>query len=154
MAAGGVGSRSKFRRARGERGGESRWEGEGPELSGGSGGERGDDLGEVGNVAATWDSEARAQIVPEEDAVLGAGLHEPEEVVAAVAAGVASGSAADLAFFDLATDVVLGAVGVQWDIGPLEHHQQFAFVGALTPQQAVELGESASVAEDVVEPGR
>src|SRR5271163_5330030 len=96
---------------------------------GGPGRERGEDLREVGNVPAAWDFEARPQIVPEENAVLGAGLQEPEEGVAAVAAGVAAGSAADLAFFDLATDVVLGAVGVQWDIGPLEHHQQFVFVG-------------------------
>ena len=104
-------------------------------------------------MPAVWDFEACAEIVPEFDAVLAAGLQEAEKVVAAIAAGVAAGSAADLALGDLATNVVLGAVGVQWDLWPFEHHQQFALVGALAGQQAIEGGE-AGRAEDTVEPRR
>src|SRR6202142_4095908 len=79
---------------------------------------------------------------------------EPEKAVAAIAAGVAAGPAAYLALGDLATNVVLGAVGVQWDLGPFEHHQQFALVGALASQQAIERGEAGLVAEDTGEPRR
>src|SRR5258708_29565163 len=98
----------------------------------------GDDFGEGGDVPAAGDFEACAEVVPEFDAVLAAGLQEAEKAVAAVAADVGAGSAADLAFFDLATDVVLGAVGVQRDIGPFEHLEQFALVGPLAGQQTVE----------------
>ena len=76
-----------------------------------------------------------AEVVPKFDAVLAAGLQEAEEGVAAVAADVGAGSAADLALGDVATDVVLGAVGVQRDIGSFEHLQQFALVGPLAGQQ-------------------
>src|SRR5580693_8687022 len=95
-------------------------------------------------MSAAGDFEACAEVVPEFDAVLAAGLQEAEKAVAAIAAGVAAGSAADLALGDLATNVVLGAVGVQWDLGPFEHHQQFALVGALAGQQTIERGEAGS----------
>ncbi len=51
---------------------------------------------------------------------LGAGLVEAEEGVWAVSAGVASGSAADFSLGDLATSVVLGAIGIERDLGPFE----------------------------------
>src|SRR6202451_2482505 len=69
-------------------------------------------------MSAAGDFEACAEVVPEFDAVLAAGLQEAEKAVAAIAAGATAGSAADLALGDLATNVVLGAVGVQWDLGP------------------------------------
>jgi hypothetical protein len=78
-----------------------------------SGSPGGDDFGEGGDVPATGDFEAGAEIVPEFDAVLAAGLQEAEKAVAAIAADVGAGSSADLALGDLATDIVLGAVGVQ-----------------------------------------
>ena len=87
-------------------------------------------MGEVRNILASRDGEASAQIIPECEAVLGASLEEPEKGVAAVASGVTAGSAADFALGDLAANVVLGTVGVQRDIGPFEHPQQFALVGA------------------------
>src|SRR5271170_8164961 len=98
--------------------------------------------------------EAGAEVVPKFDAVLAAGLQEAEEGVAAVAADVGAGPAADLALGDVATDVVLGAVGVQRDIGPIEHLEQFALVGPLAGQQTIESGEAGLVAEDAVEPRR
>src|ERR1700727_2465657 len=105
-------------------------------------------------MSAAGDFEACAEVVPEFDAVLVAGLQEAEKAVAAIAAGFAAGSAADLALGDLATNVVLRAIGVQWDLGPFEHHQQFALVGALAGQQTIERGEAGLVAEDTVEPRR
>src|ERR1700691_3555138 len=114
----------------------------------------GDDFGEGGDVPATGDFEAGAEIVPEFDSELAAGLVEAEEGVAAVAADVGAGSSADLALGDLAADIVLGAVGVQRDIGPFEHLEQFALVGSLTGQQTIESGEAGLVAEDAVEPRR
>ena len=65
-----------------------------------------DDFVEGGDFLAAWDGETRAEVVPEGDAELGAGLGEAQEGVAAVAAGVATGSTADFALGDLATNVV------------------------------------------------
>ena len=52
-------------------------------------------------MLAARDGEARAQVIPEGDAVLGAGLEEGEEGVAAVSADVASGPPADCPLGDL-----------------------------------------------------
>src|SRR5271163_4135187 len=114
----------------------------------------GDDFGEGWDMSAAGDFEACAEVVPEFDAVLAAGLQEAEKAVAAVAADVGAGSSADLALGDLAADIVLGAVGVQRDIGPFEHLEQFALVGPLAGQQTIESGEAGLVAEDAVEPRR
>jgi hypothetical protein len=118
------------------------------------GGACADDFGERGDFLAGWDLEACAEVVPEGDAEFGAGLVEAQEGVAAVAAGVAAGSAADLALGDLATNVVLGSVGVQRDIGSFEHSEQFALVGAQACEQTVEGGEAGLAAEDAIEPRR
>ena len=87
----------------------------------------------------SWHGESIAEVVPEGDAELGAGLHETEEGITAAAAGVAVGSAADLSLGNEGADVALGTVGVQRDLGPVEHHQQFGFVGMQPPQQSFQL---------------
>jgi hypothetical protein len=79
-------------------------------------------------------------------------MHQAEERVAAVAAGVAVGSAADLALGDKGADVALGAIGVQRDIGPIEHLQQFRLVGMQPCQQAIEDDESGAATEDAIDP--
>ena len=56
------------------------------------------------------DGEPVAEVVPEGDAELGAGLSQTEEGISAVAAGVAARPAADLALGDLTTNIVLRAV--------------------------------------------
>ena len=43
------------------------------------------------------DAEPDSEIIPERDAKLCAGVHQPEKRVAAITAGIAAGSAADLA---------------------------------------------------------
>ena len=53
-----------------------------------------------------------------------------------------------------ATNVVFGAVGVQRDIGPFEHPEQFGLVGAQAGEQTVEGGEAGLAAEDAIEPRR
>src|SRR6202035_5992869 len=70
-----------------------------------------------------------AKIIPEGDAELPAGLGEPEKCIAAVATDVAVGSAADVAFGHLATDVVFRAIGVERNFRVIEHHQQFVYDG-------------------------
>jgi hypothetical protein len=62
------------------------------------------------------DCEPAAEIVPEGDPQLGASLGQSEEGITAVAANIAAGSPADVAFGHLATAVVLRAIGVQWDV--------------------------------------
>ena len=102
-----------------------------------------------GRTAA--DAEPGAKIVPEGDAELPAGLGEPEEGVAAVAADVAVGSAADVALGHLAADVVFRAVGVQRDFRVIEHHQQLGLVGVQPLQQAVEGDEAGAPLKDAIE---
>ena len=104
------------------------------------------------DVDAVWHCEPRSEIIPEGDAKLCAGLAEAEEGIAAVATGVASCAAADLALGDLAADIVLRSVGVQWDFGPIEHHEQLALVGSMEPsEQTVEGDEAGLAREDAIE---
>src|SRR5260370_21205581 len=79
---------------------------------------------------------------------------EAEEGVAAVATGVASCAAADLSLGDLAADIVLRSVGVERDLGPLQHQEQFAFVGMEPSEQAIEGDEAGLAREDAIEPCR
>ena len=97
------------------------------------------------------DAQTAAQIIPECHAVLCTDLGKAEESVMAIASGVTAGPAADLAAGDLAADVVLGAL--QWDFGPVQHHQQRGLVGVEPLQQAIQRNESGAVAEDAIEPG-
>ena len=106
--------------------------------------ERNDTL--VGNFEST------AKVVPERHTVLGARLGQSEEGIAAIATGVASGASADLSLDDLAADVVLRSVGVERDFGPIQHHEQFGFVGMEPREQAVEGDEAGFAAEDTVKP--
>src|ERR1700743_2235419 len=71
-----------------------------------------DELLQRRNERLARDAQTAAQIIPECDAVLGAGLGKPKEAIPAIAPGVAASSSADLAAGHLAADVVLGAVGV------------------------------------------
>src|ERR1700679_2543588 len=71
-----------------------------------------DEVRQGGNDGLSPHAEPAAQIVPERDAVLGAGLGKSQEGIAAIAAEIAAGSSADLTAGDLAAEVVLGARGV------------------------------------------
>jgi hypothetical protein len=86
----------------------------------------------------TWDIEPCAEIIPEADAELGAGLGEAKEGIARVATAIAAGAARDFAPCDVTTNVVLGAVGVQRNFGALEHLEQFRLVGMKPCEQAIE----------------
>lgn len=94
-----------------------------------------------------------AEIVSEGEPEFCACLGQAEEGVAALAACVAAGAAADLALGDLAADVVFRAVGVKRDIGLVEDHQQFRLVGVEAGEQPVEGGEAGLAFEDAVEAG-
>ena len=98
------------------------------------------------------DGESAAEIIPECDPQFGAGLGQSEEGIAAVAADIAAGTTTDLAFGDLAADVVLRTIGVQRDVRMIEHGQQFGLVGMQPLQQSIETDEAGALAKDVVEP--
>jgi hypothetical protein len=78
-------------------------------------------------------------------------LASPRKCVAAVATDVAVGSAADMAFGHLATDVVFRAVGVQRNFRVIEHHQQFVFVGVQALKQTVKGDEACAPLKDAIE---
>ena len=67
---------------------------------------------------------AVAEIVPERDAELAAGLLWAGEAVATAFAQLAAGAAADLAPLHMATDVTFAAIGMQDDDRAFEHQQQ------------------------------
>src|SRR4051794_34771637 len=73
--------------------------------------------------------------------------------VAAIVDGIGEGAAADLALGDLAADVILGAVGVEWNLRAIEHPQQLGLVGVQAGEQPVEDSEAGSAPEDPVEAG-
>src|SRR5450432_2730319 len=97
-------------------------------------------------------AQTATEIMPERHAVLVAGLGEAEEGITAVASGVAACSAADLAAGDLAADVVLGAIGMQRYLRPVQHHQQLGLVGMQPLQQSIQRDEAGAAAEDAIEP--
>jgi hypothetical protein len=90
--------------------------------------------------------------MPESDTLLRTGLGKTEEGVAAIPSKVAAGSAADFAACDMAADIVLGAVGMQRDLWPLQHPQQLGLVGMQPLQQSIQRGKAGAAAEDAVEP--
>src|SRR4051812_48913841 len=116
-------------------------------------GSRSDQVGQVRDCGLAGDAEPGAEVVPEAEAELGAGLGQAEEGVAAVAAEIAAGATADLAAGDLGADVVLRAVGVQRDLGVVQHLQQLRLVGVQALEQAVELDEAGAALENTVEAG-
>jgi hypothetical protein len=62
-------------------------------------------------------------------------------------------AAADPAFGDMETDLGFGAIGVEWYLQVIEHHQQLGFVGVQPREQAVERDEAGASMEDTVEAG-
>jgi len=70
-----------------------------------------DDVWQEADFGVARNGEPCAEVVPEGDAELGAGLAEAEEGVAAIAADIAAGSAADFSPCDLAADIVFRSVG-------------------------------------------
>ena len=91
-----------------------------------------------------------AEVVPEGDLELLTGLCQPEAGIAAIAAAVGT-VPVDLSLGHLATDVVLGAVGMQRLLRPVEHHQQFGLVGMQPGKQPVQSGKAGAPAEDAIE---
>jgi hypothetical protein len=77
----------------------------------------GEDQGGKRRDGGAWEVEPCAEVIPEADAVLGAGLGEAEEGVSCVATEIAAGAARDFAPRDVTRDVVLGAVGMQRNFG-------------------------------------
>ena len=99
----------------------------------------------------TRDAETTSEIVPECHAEFGARLGESKEGIAAVTSEVAEGSSADFTPCYLASDVILGAIGMQWDLRSLEDPQQFVLVGIKSCQQAIQGDEACASAKDASE---
>ena len=102
---------------------------------------------QVWDLRLVWNGKPRAEVIPEGDAELGAGLVEAEKGIAAIATRIASGAAAHLSFGDLTADIVLRSIGVQRNLWPIENHQQFALVGAEPCEQPVEGDEPVSAGQ-------
>jgi hypothetical protein len=111
-----------------------------------------DELRQGRDKRVAGDAEAASQVIPERYAVLGAGLGESQEGIAAITPRVTASSCTDLATGDLAADVVLGAIGMERDFRPLQHHQQLGLVGVQPLQQSIQRDEASAAAEDAVEP--
>jgi hypothetical protein len=101
---------------------------------------------------ASWDGWPRSEVVPELNAQFKAGLCQPEETVAAIATSVAAGPTTDLAPRYLTADVIFRSVGVERDLGAVEHHEQLGFLFVEAFEQAVERDESGLEREDAIEP--
>src|SRR3954452_6253936 len=110
-----------------------------------------DQVRQVGNERLACHVEPAAQVIPERDALLGTGLGQTEKSIAAIASDLAAGAGTDLAAGDVAADVVLGAIGVQRDLRPLQYHQQLGLVGMQPRQQPIKADEAGAAAEDTVE---
>ncbi len=110
-----------------------------------------DEVWKLRDGRAAADAEPGAKVIPEGDTELAARLGEPEKRVAAVATDVAVGSAADVAFGHLATDVVFRSIGVQRNFRVIEHHQQLVFVGVQPFQQAVKGDKACTPLKDAIE---
>jgi hypothetical protein len=110
-----------------------------------------DEVWEIGHVGMVWGGETVAEIVPEGNAELRAGLCETQKCIAAIASGVAAGATADVAPGDLAADIVLGVVGVQRDLWAVEDEEEFGLIGVEASEQAVEGGEIGAALENAVE---
>jgi len=98
-------------------------------------------------------TEPRSEEIPERYAELFAGFGESEEGISAVATVVATGGAADLASDNLAADVVFRSIGVQWDLGMIQHAQEFSLVGVQPGKQAIKGGKTGLSFENAVEAG-
>ena len=77
-----------------------------------------DDFGQAWDGVSARDGESVAEVVPERDFELGAGFDETEKGIAAITTDIAAGAGTDLAPGDVAADVVLRSVGVQWTAIP------------------------------------
>jgi hypothetical protein len=77
---------------------------------------------------------------------------EAEEAVAAIPTHVTTRAAADLAPGHLAADVIFRSVGMEWDFGAVEHHQQFGLLRVQPGEQTVERDEPSLKREDAIEP--
>ena len=94
-----------------------------------------DNGGQVWDLRLVWHGKPRAEVIPEGDAELGAVLVEAEKGIAAIATRIASGAAAHFSFGDLTADIVLRSIGVQRNLGPIGHHQQFFFAVAFAQRR-------------------
>jgi len=79
---------------------------------------------------------------PERDGVFLAGLFQREESVATSSAVFAAGAAADFAQGDRVADFLLGDVGVERHLGPVEPHQQLGFAVLKAKQGLIEVIEA------------
>ena len=111
-----------------------------------------DDIGQWGDVPLLCD--AIAEVVPEGDAELAAGLLQTGEAIAAAFAQIAAGAAADLAPLHVASDVAFAAVGMQDDVRAFEHQQQLLLVRVQPLEGLVESGKGGALGEDGVEARR
>src|SRR6202789_1366872 len=96
--------------------------------------------------------EPAAEIIPDRDEELIAGLGQTEECIAAVPTNVAPCSGADLPACDVTANVVLRSIGVERDLRPLQHPPLGRLVGVQPREQTIQRGEAGVAQENAVEP--
>lgn len=102
-------------------------------------------------LGGSVDSGPITEIGDEGDAELSAGLHELEHDVAGLAAIGAHRAARDPALGHAGPQVVLGGIGVEQDLGPLQHLQQFVLSPVQAGEQLAQFMIAGALPEDLVE---
>jgi len=99
------------------------------------------------------DPEPVAQIVPEGQTELLAGLHQAKQIVPSDAPVAAHSTAGDLVRDHKTAQIIFGRVGVKRDFRPLEYAQQFCLSAQEPQQQLVEIAITGADREDPVKSG-
>jgi hypothetical protein len=100
----------------------------------------------------TFEEDAVEHILPEGDAQFPAGLVQAGERVAASAALVAAGSAADFLPHHMIADVAFTVIGVKRYLRPVKHQQEFGFIAVNAQQELGEFRVACHAQEDGIKP--
>src|SRR5215468_5578856 len=75
-----------------------------------------------------------------------------QRIIAAVGTRVTAGATANLSPCHLSANVIFRSIGVERNLGTLEHHEQFGLLFVQPNEQTVECDESGLELEDAIEP--
>src|SRR5664279_4344505 len=111
-----------------------------------------DEVGKAGDGIG-GDAETIAEVGPERDGVFLAGLFQRQEGIPASSAIFATRARADFSYGDRIADILFGTVGIEGNLGPVEHDQQLGFPLFESGQRVVEGGKAGDPVKDAIEPG-
>src|SRR6202011_4292939 len=88
------------------------------------------------------------EVIPERYAELAAGFLQAGEGIATAPTEVTAGAPTDFAFFHVVAHIAFATIGVQRDVRPFQHQQQFCFILAQAPEQLVQALIAGFLAEE------